>query len=188
MIFGYARISTKDQDLSLQINALEKNGCNEIIKEIMTGTNNERPARKALINKLRPGDVVMVWRLDRFGRSTSDLIEKIESLNTMGVEFISLQESIDTTNATGKLIFHVFAAMAEFERNLISERTKAGLEAARLRGNFGGRPSTMSDQDIKAAKQILDNPLNELNRTKVASMFKVSRTTLYRELSKLEKI
>ncbi len=185
MIFGYSRISTKDQDLSLQVNALKKANCDEIITEVMTGANNDRPNRKALIDKLRPGDVVCVWRLDRFGRSTADLIEKVGELNSRGVEFISLQENIDTTTATGKMVFHFFAAMAEFERNLISERTKAGLEAARLRGDLGGRPPKLNLKQVKAAKALLDNKEHVLNQTEVAKMFHVSRSTLYRELKRL---
>lgn len=181
MKFGYARISTKSQELNLQIDALKAAGCDEITTEVMTGTNNDRPARQALIEKLRPGDVVTVWRLDRFGRSMPDLIEKITALNNNGVEFVSLQESIDTTTATGKLIFHLFASLSEFERNLISERTKAGLAAARARGKYGGRKRSMTDQEVLAAKQLLavNNPLS---RVEIAKMFNVSRSTLYREL------
>jgi len=181
MKFGYARVSTKSQELDLQTNALKSAGCDEIITEVMTGMNNDRPARMELIAKLRKGDVIVVWRLDRFGRSMSDLVEKIEQLNAQGVEFISLQEKIDTTSATGKLIFHIFAAMAEFERNLISERTRAGLDAARLRGNFGGRPPKMTADQITAAKKLITGE-NALKRADVAKMFGVSRSTLYREL------
>lgn len=181
MKFGYARVSTKDQELDLQIDALKLAGCDEIIKEVMTGMNNDRPARYALIEKLRKGDVVVVWRLDRFGRSMPDLIEKITMLNNQGIEFVSLQENIDTTTATGKLVFHLFAALSEFERNLISERTMAGLAAAKLRGNVGGRKKSMKPQQVKAAKQLIAND-NGLSREEVAKMFGVSRSTLYREL------
>lgn len=181
MKFGYARVSTKSQELDLQIDALKAAGCDEIITEVMTGTNNDRPARHALIEKLRKGDVVVVWRLDRFGRSMADLLDKITTLNSQGVEFVSLQENIDTTTATGKLVFHLFAALSEFERNLISERTKAGLAAAKIRGNVGGRKKSMKPLQVKAAKQLVESD-NGLNRTEIAKMFGVSRSTLYREL------
>jgi DNA invertase Pin-like site-specific DNA recombinase len=183
MKFGYARVSTKSQELDLQTNALTLAGCDEISTEVMTGTNNDRPVRMELIKRLRRGDVVVVWRLDRFGRSMTDLVAKIEQLNEKGIEFISLQENIDTTSATGKLIFHIFAAMAEFERNLISERTRAGLAAARLRGKMGGRPPKMKPEQLKTAERLITGP-DALNRTEVAKMFGVSRSTLYRELNK----
>lgn len=181
MKFGYARVSTKSQELNLQTDALKAADCDEIITEVMTGANNDRPARQELIDKLRKGDVVVVWRLDRFGRSMADLIEKITALNKQGVEFVSLQENIDTTTATGTLVFHLFAVLSEFERNLISERTKAGLAAAKIRGNVGGRKKSMSEQQVKAAKQLV-NTDNGLNNTEIAKMFGVSRSTLYREL------
>jgi DNA invertase Pin-like site-specific DNA recombinase len=183
MKFGYARVSTKSQELDLQTNALKDAACDEIATEVMTGTNNDRPVRMQLIGRLRRGDVVVVWRLDRWGRSMSDLVEKIELLNARGIEFISLQENIDTTSATGKLIFHIFAAMAEFERNLISERTRAGLQAARLRGSFGGRPAKMKPEQLNAAKKLLSGK-DPLTRAEAAKMFGVSRSTLYRELKK----
>ena len=181
MKIGYARVSTKSQELNLQIDALKAAGCDEIITEVETGANNDRPARLAMIDKLRNGDVLIVWRLDRLGRSMSDLVDKIGQLNANGIEFVSLQENIDTTTATGKLVFHFFAALSEFERNLISERTKAGLVAARLRGNVGGRKRIMKPKQVKAAKQLVNSD-NGLNCTEIAKMFGVSRTTLYREL------
>jgi DNA invertase Pin-like site-specific DNA recombinase len=181
MKFGYARVSTKEQELGLQTDALVLAGCDEIITEVMTGVNNERPARLDMLSKLRKGDVVIVWRLDRFGRSMKDLMNKMDELSAKGVEFVSLQESIDTTTATGRLIFHIFAAMSEFERNLISERTRAGLAAARSRGKLGGRKRSMTDRQVKTAKRLISGK-DPLNREYVAKMLGVSRSTLYREL------
>jgi len=181
MKFGYARVSTKQQELALQVDALKAAGCDEIITEVETGANNDRPARLAMIDKLRKGDIVTVWRLDRFGRSMPDLIEKVEQLSAQGVEFISLQENIDTTSATGRLIFHIFAGLAEFERNLISERTRAGLAAARKRGKLGGRKRIMNDIQVKTARRLISGE-NPVNREEVAKMLGVSRSTLYREL------
>lgn len=180
MKFGYARVSTESQELNLQIDALKKAGCDEIITEVMTGTISDRPERAKLFTKLRAGDTLVVWRLDRFGRSMRDLIDKVEMLRALDVDFESLEERIDTTSASGRLVFHLFAAMAEFERNLISERTKAGLAASRARGRQGGRKKKLSDKQIKAARNML---AEKMNVTEVAAAFGVARSTLYRCLA-----
>ncbi len=180
MKFGYARVSTVGQDLSLQIDELKLAGCDEIITEVMSGASSDRPNRIELLSKLRKGDVLVVWRLDRFGRSIRDLIDQVEKLNTQGVEFQSLHEKIDTTSASGKLVFHLFAAMAEFERNLISERTKAGLAASRARGVNGGRKKKLDDKTIRAARVML---ADKMSVTDVAKVVGVGRATLYRYLS-----
>ncbi|HSH66698.1 MAG TPA: recombinase family protein, partial [Bacteroidia bacterium] len=139
MKFGYARVSTTDQNLDLQIDALKLAQCDEIITDKISGTKSERPGLTLLRNKLRPGDTLAVWRLDRLGRSLKDLVQFVGDLEQNKIDFESLQDGINTKTATGKLTFHIFASLAEFERNLICERTKAGLEAARARGKKGGR-------------------------------------------------
>lgn len=181
MIIGYARVSTSDQDTSLQLDALQQIGCERIYQESKSGTCKERPELARCLDSLRAGDTLVVWRLDRLGRSLKDLVEIISSLEEVGVGFKSLTESIDTTTAGGKLVFHLFAALAEFERSLIQERTKAGLAAARARGRKGGRPRKMSADQIRKAKAMLTDP--EMTKTEVAKHFGVSRATLNTALS-----
>ncbi|MCX6216513.1 recombinase family protein [Spirosoma sp.] len=152
MIIGYGRVSTTDQNLNLQLDALSKAGCERIFSEKFTGKTKDRPELNKLMEHLRAGDVLIVWRLDRLGRSTTDLIELVNTFEKKGVIFKSLTENIDTASATGRLFFTFFAAMAEFERNLIRERTNAGLQSARARGRVGGRkPGLSQDAQIKAA-------------------------------------
>src|SRR5262245_59819689 len=143
MLIGYARISTQDQTLNLQTDALKKAGCSQIFTDTASGVDSERPGLVKTISYLRPGDTLVVWRLDRLGRSLKHLIETIGDLQERGIGFRSIQENIDTTTSGGKLIFHVFGALAEFERDIIRERTKAGLAAARARGKQGGRPRVL---------------------------------------------
>ncbi|MBA55336.1 MAG: DNA invertase [Pseudomonadales bacterium] len=176
MIIGYARVSTTDQDASLQIDALKNAGCERIYEEKQSGKNKERPELIRCLDTLREGDQFIVWRLDRLGRSLKDLVETINELELKGVGFQSLNESIDTTSPTGKLIFHVFAALAEFERSLIQERTKAGLAAARARGRKGGRPKKLNAEQIRKAKAMLTDPM--ITKSEVAKHFGVSRVTL----------
>lgn len=176
MLIGYARVSTEEQSTDLQIDALKKAGCEQIYQEQISGKLRHRPELEICLKTLRAGDTLVVWRLDRLGRSLKDLIEIISDLERRGVGFKSLTESIDTTSAGGKLIFHIFGALSEFERNLISDRTKAGLAAARARGRKGGRKPKMSAADVKAAKAMLSDPM--MTKTEVAKHFKVSRTTL----------
>ena len=177
MLVGYARVSTQDQNLELQIDALEKAGCEQIFKEKLSGKNaKDRPELKQCRRMLRNGDTLVVWRLDRLGRSLKDLITIISDLETKGIGFSSITESIDTTTSSGKLIFQIFGALAEFEHNLISERTKAGLAAARARGRKGGRKPKMSKSDVKKAAAMLTNP--DITKIEVSKHFKVSRVTL----------
>lgn len=180
MKFGYARVSTQDQDLGVQVQALKAAGCENILSEKVSGTSAARPELTRLLDKLRPGDVVVVWRLDRLGRSMRHLLELIELFSSNRVEFISLHEQIDTSTATGKMMLHLFAMLAEFERNLISERTKAGLKVARARGRKGGRPRSLTDEKLKAARAMLKSP--DMTVTEVAKHLGVSRSTLYRSL------
>lgn len=182
MIIGYARVSTQDQNTELQIDALKQAGCERIYQEKMTGATRQRPELDACLNMLREGDTLLVWRLDRLGRSLKDLVEIVTSLEDRGVSFRSLTENIDTSSTGGKLIFHIFGALAEFERNLISDRTKAGLAAARARGRKGGRRPKMTANDIKLARAMLADPAT--TKTEVAKHFGVSRVTLNASLER----
>jgi DNA invertase Pin-like site-specific DNA recombinase len=143
-LLGYARVSTTDQQPRLQVDALKRAGCYRVFTETASGTCADRPTLEQVLDQLRPGDTLVVWKLDRLGRSLRHLVDTITELAERGVGFRSLQEAIDTTTPGGKLVFHVFAALAEFERDLIRERTAAGLAAARARGRHGGRPSVMT--------------------------------------------
>ena len=177
MLIGYARVSTFDQNSDLQKDALEKVGCEKIFTDTISGTVSQRPGLTKIKEILRKGDTLVVWRLDRLGRSLKDLIDWMNYLDTEGVALKSLQESIDTSTATGKLVFHVFGALAEFERNLIQERTQAGLSAARARGRLGGRPKTLNDDK----KQVVIDLYNERKLTvkKICEMMNISKPTLY---------
>lgn len=139
MLVGYARVSTHDQNEDLQVDALTKAGCERIFTDRISGAIVDRPGLNDALDYIRPDDTLVVWRLDRLGRSLKDLIEIVGKLDSQGIGFTSLQESIDTNTSGGRLVFHIFGALAEFERNLIRERTKAGLAAARARGRVGGR-------------------------------------------------
>lgn len=176
MHIGYARVSTQDQRPELQLDALAGVGCKQVFQEKVSGKNRDRPELDTCLKVLRKGDTLVVWRLDRLGRSLKDLVEIVHALKDRGVGFQSLTESIDTTNAAGKLIFHVFAALAEFERNLIRERTIAGLAAARARGRMGGRKVKMSKADVRKAAAMLLDPF--MTKTEVAKHFGVTRVTL----------
>lgn len=176
MRIGYARVSTQDQHPELQLDALTAAGCEQIFQEKVSGKDKDRPELDTCLKVLRTGDTLIVWRLDRLGRSLKDLVEIVHTLEARGVSFQSLTESIDTSNAGGKLVFHVFAALAEFERNLIRERTIAGLTAARARGRMGGRRVKMSKADVRKAAAMLLDPL--MTKTEVAKHFDVTRVTL----------
>lgn len=175
---GYARVSTDDQNLDLQRDALTQAGCNVIYEEIMSGKSANRPELCHCLKALRTGDTLIVWRLDRIGRSLPDLVEIVSQLERESVGFESINEHIETTSATGKLIFHVFAALAEFERNLIRERTKAGLAAARARGRKGGRKPSLDERQTREIKALLKDP--RIHVTDVARRYGISRSTLYR--------
>ena len=182
MLIGYARVSTQDQTPALQIDALKAAGCERIFMEKASGAQRDRPELMAALDYIRGDveDVLVVWKLDRLARSLSQLIETADLLQKRGVGLKSLTEAIDTTSAGGRLVFHMFGAMAEFERSIIRERTKAGLDAARARGRTGGRPPALSAKDISAAKALLSDP--EITVNEVARRLKVSPSTLYRHL------
>src|SRR5271166_5589040 len=175
---GYALVSTLDQNLALQQDALKEAGCEKIYIEQMSGAVADRPALREALEYARSGDTLIVWKLDRLARSMKQLIETVENLRVRGVGFRSLTEAIDTTTAQGVLVFHMFSALAEFERSLIRERTRAGLAAARRAGRTGGRPPKLTDDDIEAAKAMLANP--DIGVTQIAHRLGVSPATLYR--------
>jgi DNA invertase Pin-like site-specific DNA recombinase len=178
MLIGYARVSTVDQNLALQRDALTEAGCAKIFTEQMSGAVTDRPALHDALEFARSGDTLIVWKLDRLARSMKQLIETIETLRVRGIGFRSLTEALDTTTAQGRLVFHMFGALAEFERSLIRERTQAGLAAARRAGRTGGRPPKLTDDDIEAAKAMLANP--DIGVTQIAHRLGVSPAMLYR--------
>ncbi len=180
MLIGYARVSTQDQNSQLQLDALEKAGCERIFEEKASGAQRERPALNEALTFLREGDTLVVWKLDRLARSLRQLIDTIEALEERGIGFRSVTESIDTTTSGGRLVFHIFGALAEFERSIIRERTTAGLASARARGRLGGRPRAMSPEDIAAAKTLLAN--SEISVKEIARRQGVSVSTLYKHI------
>jgi|SRR5579875_545441 len=178
MIVGYARVSTDDQTLALQTDALEAAGAERIFSDTISGAKAERPGLTQALDILREGDLLVVWRLDRLGRTLSQLITLINQLDERGVGFRSLTEQIDTTTSGGKLIFHIFGALAEFERNLIRERTQAGLKAARARGRQGGRPKKLDERKAQMAQQLYNDRGNSIED--ICKTLGISRATLYR--------
>lgn len=176
MIIGYARVSTQDQNPQLQLDALSGASCEQIFHETATGTLRERPELTACLRTLRKGDALVVWKLDRLARSLKDLVEIVHDLNKRGIGFRSLTESIDTTSSGGRLVFHIFGALAEFEHSLIRERTIAGLAAARARGRKGGRKPALSAADVRKAAAMLADP--DITKAEIAKHFGVSRVTL----------
>lgn len=185
MTIGYARVSTQEQTLDLQKDALTKAECEHIFTDTMSGAKAERPGLQEALIYMRQGDVLVVWKLDRLGRSLKNLIELVTDLDARGIGFRSVTENIDTTTTGGKLVFHIFGALAEFERNLIRERTLAGLAAARARGRKGGRPRAKGLNDEKKLAMAL--ALYNDKRTPVKDIchtFGVSRATFYRYLSR----
>jgi DNA invertase Pin-like site-specific DNA recombinase len=180
MRIGYARVSTDDQTLDLQRDALKKAKCRQIYEEHASGKNTTRPQLEACLKSAREGDTIIVWRLDRLGRSLGDLIRLTQELQARGIGFASLTEKIDTQSPTGRLVFHVFGALAEFERNLIRERTMAGLKAARARGRKGGRPRKLSTRDLKTVRTLVRS--GEVPISTIADQFGIARSTIYRNL------
>lgn len=181
MLIGYARVSTDDQNLHLQHDALKNAGCGRIFDDQITGSKIQRPGLEAALEFAREGDVFVVWRLDRLSRSLKHLIEMVALLDSKKIGLKSLQESIDTSSSSGKLIFHIFGALAEFERNLIRERTHAGLQAARARGKNGGRPKKLSSDKVKLAVQLYESKMHSIN--KICELVGISKPTLYKYLA-----
>jgi DNA invertase Pin-like site-specific DNA recombinase len=183
MRIGYARVSTDEQTLNLQKDALHQAGCDKIFTDTASGAKTERKGLTAALAYVRKGDTLVVWRLDRLGRSLPHLITTMTDLEERGIGFKSLTENIDTTTSGGKLIFHIFGALAEFERNLIRERTQAGLTAARARGKKGGRPKVITVQKRSIARELYaaGHPVMDICRT-----LKISRASLYRAIKTVE--
>jgi DNA invertase Pin-like site-specific DNA recombinase len=181
-LLGYARVSTTDQHPQLQVDALQHAGCYRILTETASGARTDRPVLEQVLDQLRPDDTLVVWKLDRLGRSLRHLVDTITSMTDRGVGFRSLQEAIDTTTPGGKLVFHVFAALAEFERDLIRERTAAGLAAARARGRHGGRPPVMTTHKLKVAQEMYGS--GQYTVAAIAKTLGVSRASIYRHLDR----
>lgn len=184
MLMGYARVSTDDQLLDLQRDALQLAGCQRLFEDTASGVKAERTGLAELLTSLRAGDTIIVWRLDRLGRSLKDLIQLVEKLENMEVGLRSLQENIDTTSAGGRLIFHLFGALAEFERNLIHERTRAGLTAARARGRHGGRKKRLDPEKQKLALQLYHERRHTV--VEICRLMGIGRSTLYNYLTLAE--
>jgi DNA invertase Pin-like site-specific DNA recombinase len=181
MLVGYARVSTRDQSPALQRDALKQANCDRVFEERASGAARDRPELKAALDYMRKGDTLVVWKLDRLARSTSQLIETVRDLEARGIGIRCLTQSeIDTTTAGGRLVFTIFGAIAEFEREVIRERTRAGLEAARLRGRTGGRPRRLDEKDLEKARTLLLNP--DITVAEVARTLGVGPATLYRHL------
>lgn len=183
-LLGYARVSTRDQDAALQHDALEAAGCEKIFTDYASGVSADRPELARLWEYARPGDVVVVWRLDRLGRSLKHLTEQVEEMADAGVELRSLHESIDTTTPGGRLVFHLFSALAQFERDLIVERTRAGLAAARARGRTGGRPPKFSAEKRQMIVEMYRQ--HGYSAVQIAQMVQAHPSTIYRVIRAAE--
>ena len=180
MLISYARISTLDQTLALQQDALTAAGCEQLYTDTASGSVTERPGLSQALSHLRAGDTLVVWRLDRLGRSLPHLIETVRRLQEGGIGFRSLQEQLDTKTSGGKLVFHVFGALAEFERDLVRERTHAGLAAARARGRLFGRPRRLTPQQVKQLRSLAKDERNTVGE--ICQTLEISRATYYRSL------
>ncbi|WP_028402363.1 recombinase family protein [Ectobacillus panaciterrae] len=185
MIFGYARVSTKHQNLDMQIDELKKYGCKEIVTEQESGANQQREQLNQLLNKLRNGDTLVVFKLDRLGRTMQQLVMLLNHFRGKGINFVSIKDGIDTSTTMGRFLYHIFGAMAEMEREVINERVKSGIASAKARGRMGGRKKSHSEKQIQGMLEMI-----QLGRSKkeVQEIFGVSRTTLYRYIKESEKI
>jgi len=182
MLIGYARVSTAEQNLDLQRQALTGAGCKKIFEDTISGTRAERPGLTKALDVLRVGDTLVVWKLDRLGRSVKQLVDLVAELHTEGIEFHSLTDSINTGTPSGRFFFHVMASLAEMERELTIERTRAGLEAARARGRQGGRPSSLTDDQARTARRLYEQ--KDMTVAQIGQVLGVSRSTVYRVLEK----
>ena len=186
MKVGYARVSTSDQNIVMQEDSLKDEGCEEVFKDVASGAKTSRPGLDEALNYMRSGDVLVVWKLDRLGRSIQHLIETVKMLSDKGIGFKSLQENIDTTTSGGKLIFHIFSALAEFERDLIKERTEAGLKAARSRGRLGGRPPLLDKRQVDRMIELYDEAKSTVDE--ICKIYGISRPSFYNYLKKRKKV
>lgn len=184
MLIGYAHVSTIEQDLALQMDSIKSAGCNNIFDDTASGASTQRLGLIDALSYIRKGDTIVVWRLDRLGRSLKHLIETVGQLEEKGIGFRSLQEAIDTTTSGGRLIFQIFGALAEFERNLIRERTQAGLTAARARGRKGGRPKALDSKKTELAYQLYDAKKHTIKE--ICQMLGISKPSLYAYLEQRE--
>lgn len=180
MLIGYARVSTAVQNRAMQLDALKRAGCKRIFEDTASGARSDRPEWARLMDTVRKGDVIVVWKLDRAGRSLRHLIDVANDLSARGVGLRSLHENLDTSSSSGKLVFHVFGALAEFERDIIRERSKAGLEAARARGRVGGRRFSLTEEQTKQLRALYAR--RELSIAAICATFKISRPSLYNYL------
>lgn len=182
MLLGYSRVSTKDQNLNLQVDALKDHGCSKFFSDIVSGAKAARPGLDQMLQEARPEDVIVVWKLDRLGRSLKHLVDLVAELNERNIGLRSLNDPIDTTTAQGRLVFNIFASLAEFEREIIRERTNAGLAAARARGRKGGRRPGLSEEAQRKAR-IAESYYNEgLQVNQIAQDLQISKATLYKYL------
>jgi DNA invertase Pin-like site-specific DNA recombinase len=181
MKIGYARVSTADQNLRMQEDALQRAGCEEVYTDVVSGVKSQRPGLEKALHYLRVGDPLVVWKLDRLGRSIQDLIQIVNALQEKNITFHSLQENRDTTTSSGRLIFHIFSALAEFERDLIRERTKAGLKAARARGKKGGRPPLLDTRQINRMLEMYHEQQNTV--AEICKIYDISRPSFYNYLN-----
>ena len=182
MVYGYARVSTGDQTTNLQQDALEKAGCDRIFTDVASGARAHRPELDHMLDLLREGDTVVVWKLDRLGRSMQNLVDLMTIFDERRVQFRSLTEAIDTSTPGGTLVFNIFGSLAQFERDLIRERTRAGLEAARARGRKGGRPAKLDEKQIQEVRRLYASRTVTVDQ--IAAMMHVGRSTIYRCLGK----
>jgi DNA invertase Pin-like site-specific DNA recombinase len=187
MLIGYARVSTIDQNLDLQLDALRNVSCEKLFEDRISGSKSDRPGLTKALEQLRKGDTLVVWKLDRLGRSLRHLIELINELQEKGIMFRSIQDGIDTSSSIGQFFFHITGAFAELEKNLVKERTKAGLDAARARGRTGGRKPSLNQKQIQMMLEIYEGRSTSISE--ICEQFKISRKTFYRyiEKSKLNK-
>ncbi|WP_299762369.1 recombinase family protein [uncultured Pontibacter sp.] len=187
MKIGYARVSTQDQRLELQLDALTQHGCEAVFKEKRSGKSKDRPELEKMIAQLRTGDTVVVWKLDRLGRSLRDLIDLVSEFQKKGVDFVSLQDGINTATATGRFTFNIFASLAEFEREIIRERTSAGLASAKARGRTGGRPAGLSKEAMEKARSAkILHASGEKSVGEIARILGIGRATCYRYIAQAE--
>lgn len=185
MIFGYARVSTHEQDHALQLDALHKAGVEEVVTDTISGTKRERPGLDRLLDKVRAGDSIVVWRLDRLARSLTNLLELVDTLNKKGVSIRSLHEDINTASANGRLILHIFGALGEFEAALVKERTMAGLQAARAQGRKGGRKPSLNPEQRRMVRSLIKDGVP---KTDICKQFGISRAALYRNLEAVDNV
>lgn len=182
MKIGYSRISTQEQNADLQLDALKKAGCEKFFSDRVSGAKADRPGLAEALAYARAEDSLVVWRLDRLGRNLKHLLEVVEGLEKRGIGFVSIQDGVDTATNGGKFVFHIFGALAEFERNLIRERTRAGLEAARARGRIGGRKEKLTSTQIATLKAMYESKAHALGE--ICNTFHITKPTLYRYLEK----